>query len=73
VWDCRYRKLIDFKRYNRYHKNAIINKDIYPLVGIDVLLLLELVLLIAGTMRSLYSSLNSTGLALPPMIAYSEL
>jgi len=37
VRGCRYTKLIDFRyRYNRYryHKNAIINKDISPLVDI---------------------------------------
>jgi len=50
VQGCRYRKLIDSKQYNRYHKNAIINKDILPLVDIIVLPLLELVLFIAGTM-----------------------
>jgi len=54
VGGCRYTKLIDSRyRYNRYryHKNAIINKDISPLVGIvSVLLLFELVFFIAGTM-----------------------
>jgi len=37
VWGCHYTTLIDSRyRYNRYryHKNAIINKDISPLVGI---------------------------------------
>jgi hypothetical protein len=37
VRGCRYTKLMDssygYNRY-RYHKNAIINKDISPLVGI---------------------------------------
>jgi len=40
VRGCRYTKLIDFRyRYNRYryHKNAIINKDISPLVDIVLL------------------------------------
>jgi len=46
--------LIDSYRY-RYHKNAIINKDILPLVDIDVLSLLELIPFIAGTIWSLYS------------------
>jgi len=41
-----------------YHKNTIINKDILPLVGIDVFQLQELVLLIAGTMWFLYSLLE---------------
>jgi len=35
---------------NRYHKNTIIDKDISPVVGIELLSLLELVLFIAGTM-----------------------
>jgi hypothetical protein len=37
VRGCCYRKLIDSDVYNngyRYYKNAIINKDISPLVGI---------------------------------------
>jgi len=37
VQGCRYTKLIDCYVYNnryRYHKNAIINKDISPLVGL---------------------------------------
>jgi len=49
VRGCRYTKLIDSRyRYNRYryHKNAIINKDISPLVGIELLSLLELILFI---------------------------
>jgi len=53
VRGCCYKKLIDSRyRYNRYryYKNAIINKDISPLVGIVLLLLFELVFFIAGTM-----------------------
>ena len=53
VRGCRYTKLIDSRyRYNRYryHKNAIINKDISPLVGIVFLSLEFVVLLIVGTM-----------------------
>jgi hypothetical protein len=75
VRGCRYRKLIDFIDIiidNRYHKNTIINKNIHPLVGIDVLSLLELVLLIAGAMWSLYSWPNSTGLTSPLMMPCSD-
>jgi len=50
VWGCHYIKPIDSRYRYRYHKNAIINKDILLLVDINVLPLLELVLLIAGTM-----------------------
>ena len=45
------------------------DKDIDPLVGIDVRSLLELVLLIAGTMWSLYRS-DSPGFASLPMFPY---
>jgi hypothetical protein len=61
VRGCRYTKLIDSRyRYNRYryHKNAIINKDISPLVGIDVSLAVRACLSIAGIMSSLYSHLD---------------
>jgi len=54
VQGCRYTKLIDFIYIiigrDRYHKNSIINNGFSLLVGIAVVLLLELVLLIAGTM-----------------------
>jgi len=57
VQGCRYRKLIDSyvsdNRY-RYPKNEIIHKDIFPLVGIIFLLLLQLVHFIARTMWSLH-------------------
>jgi hypothetical protein len=75
VRGCRYRKLTDFIDIiadNRYYKNAIINKDILPLVGIDVLSLLELLLFIAGAMWSLYSWPNSRGLTSPLMIPCSD-
>jgi hypothetical protein len=59
VRGCRYTKLIDSRykdnRY-RYHKNAIINKDISSLVGIVFSLAVRACLSIAGAMRSLYSS-----------------
>ena len=61
-----YRKLIDSRYRYRYHNNAIIIKDILPLVGIDVLPLLELVLLIAGTMWSFYSCSPSSNYSLIP-------
>jgi len=54
----RYTKLIDSRyRYNRYryHKNAIISKDISPLVGLRVFSLRLVIPLIAGTTSSLYS------------------
>jgi hypothetical protein len=48
-----YRKLIDSRYihvWDRYHKNAIINKDISPLVGIISDLFLSSSFFIAGTM-----------------------
>jgi hypothetical protein len=75
VWGCHNSKVIDFLDLiadNRYHKNTIIDKDILLLVGIDVLSLLELVLLIAGAMWSLYSRPNSSDLTSPLMIPCSN-
>jgi hypothetical protein len=63
---------IDIIADNRYHKNAIINKDILPLVGIDGLSLLKLLLFIAGALGSLYSRPNSTVLISPLMIPCSD-
>jgi len=53
VRGCRYTKLIDSRyRYNRYryHKNAIINKDISLLVGIVFSLAVRDCLSMVGTM-----------------------
>jgi len=49
VRGCHYRKLIDSRYRYRYHKHAIINKDILPLVGIDDPPLLELIPFVTGT------------------------
>jgi hypothetical protein len=63
---------IDIIADNRYYKNTIINKDILPLVGIDVLSLLELLLFIARAMWSLYSWPNNRGLTAPLIIPCSD-
>jgi hypothetical protein len=61
VRGCRYTKITD-SRYNynryRYHKNAIINKDISPLVGNRLFVSSAVFFLIVRTMWSLYSPLD---------------
>lgn len=54
---CRYKKLIYCmynKNWHRYHKNTIILQIVSLLVGISYCSQLQLILFIAGTVRSLY-------------------
>ena len=61
VRGCRYTKLVDSRyRYNRYryHKNAIINKDVSPLVGRYLFACFSPPSPFLGTIWSLYSLLK---------------